>query len=196
MKFIAAIAAAGLAALASAQGPVFSDNGTISCPVGNGTYCAGTSGTTNIIIRCLNGVGQGGNCNDNLAGEPPVGVNFAPCFDCGANSSRAACSKDGIVYPGSGTGLGNTPFPTNDTSICSATGGGPPYSNGTNPGGPIVSATVTGTGGASPTGGYGSGASPSSSMPASYTGAASSVQIMGAGAAVGFGAVLAAVGMM
>ncbi|KAK4541856.1 hypothetical protein LTR36_007388 [Oleoguttula mirabilis] len=193
-----------------------SNNGSISCPIVNGTYCAGASGTTNIIIRCTNGVGQAGNCNDNLDGEPPLGVSFAPCFDCGDTSGRAACSKMGVVYPGSGTGLGSTPFPTNDTSICSATTGGVPYTNGTNPGGPIINGTnpggpiINGTnpggpiinatvpclGGASPTGGYGSGGSPSSSMPAGYTGAASSVQMLGASAVVGFGAVLAALGMM
>jgi len=209
MKSTSSLITLGLASLATAQFTISNTTGAISCAIPNGTYCAGDS---NIIIRCINGVGQAGNCNDNLAGEPPLGVNYAPCFDCGANSGRAACSKNGIVYPGSGTGLGNTSFPTNSTSACAATSPtGAPYSNGTNPGGPIINATYTSTAtntpvatntpiatytpAASPTGGYGSPSS-SSGAPVPYTGAATSVQMMGAGAVVGFGTLFAALGIM
>ncbi|KXL44332.1 MAG: hypothetical protein FE78DRAFT_434580 [Acidomyces sp. 'richmondensis'] len=112
-------AVATVATLASAQGFTLNPNGTITCAIANGTYCAGED--SNIIIRCVNGVGGAGNCNDNLSGEPPIGVTFTTCYDCGATSGRAACGKNGTVYPASGSGLGDTPFPTSDlASVCSA----------------------------------------------------------------------------
>ena len=119
----------------------------------------------------------------------------ALCFDCGANSGRAACSKNGIVYPSSGSGLGSATFSSNDTSVCSTSTA--PYSNGTNPGGPVVNATSTGSGSASSTGSSGSGSgSGSSSSPVPYTGAGTSVQMMSAGAVAGFGVLFAAFGML
>ncbi|KAK5728987.1 hypothetical protein LTR15_002128 [Elasticomyces elasticus] len=196
MKFIATtLAVAGFAAFAAAQGPTYNEtDGTFTCPPegANGAYCAGA----NIIIRCTNGVGQPGNCNDNLAGYPPIGVNYSPCWSCGANSSRSACSKSGLVQPGSGAGLGNVSFSVNDTSICAAPGPSPapvpapaPYpSNGTTPGGPIGANTTT------PVSPSGSGApvSSGSAVPVPYTGGATSVQVMSVGALTVLGAVFAA----
>ncbi|TKA73705.1 hypothetical protein B0A55_05477 [Friedmanniomyces simplex] len=193
MKFTTTLAAAGLAALVSAQGPIFNANGTFTCPDPQGAYCAGA----NIIIRCTNGVGQPGNCDDNLDGEPPMGLNYAPCFSCGANSSRSACSKNGIVYPGSGVGLGNVSFPVNNTAVCAAPAPVPaPYANRTTPGGPIANTTTpaggaASTGGASPTGSGAAGGS-GSGVPIPYTGAATSVQVMGAGAVLCLGMLFAA----
>lgn len=199
MRFVSGVIVAGLASLASAQLGIGSGNGNFTCGAHpNGAYCAGA----NIIIRCTDGVGQPGNCNDNLAGYPPLGVNYSPCFQCDANSGRAACSKDGIVYPGSGSGLGDTPFPSNDTSICQPA----PGNNGTYPsptGTGVVPPTYpqpSGSGVAPPPYPYpsgtgtGGGSSPSIYPPIpSYTGAATAVQAAGV---LGLGAMFAVVGLM
>ncbi|EMC96480.1 hypothetical protein BAUCODRAFT_476276 [Baudoinia panamericana UAMH 10762] len=224
MKPIITLAVATFAALVAAQqGPTYV-NGTFLCPDPDGSYCA----ASNIIIRCNNGTGEAGNCNDNLAGEPPTDVFFAECFSCGTNSSQSACSKQGIVYPGSGSGLGSTPFSANDTSVCAASPPTPygsnttttssaPFNNGTstsitasasntsfvttsasttpvfistNPGGPVILASSTPTQSASQSSASSAPNSSSSGAPA-YTGAASGSVYSGAGAVVGFVAVLA-----
>ncbi|KAK1055162.1 hypothetical protein LTR74_015878 [Friedmanniomyces endolithicus] len=195
MKFTTTIVAAGLTALVSAQGPIFNANGTFTCPDPQGAYCAGG----NIIIRCNNGVGQPGNCDDNLSGEPPLGVNYAPCFSCGTNSSRSACSKNGIVYAGSGAGLGSAQFFTNDTAVCAAPAPAPapapsaapaPYTNGTAPSSPVANTTKPAIV-ASPTG-SGVAAASGSAVPIPYTGAATSVQVLGAGVVLCLGTLFAA----
>ncbi|CAL3968570.1 unnamed protein product, partial [Diplocarpon coronariae] len=63
-------------------------SGKFVCPAENpnGAFCAGDSLSTNIIIRCQDGVGQPGNCNDNLAGYFPYGVQFAPCWQSSPTS--------------------------------------------------------------------------------------------------------------
>ncbi|KAK3116060.1 hypothetical protein LTR53_003950 [Teratosphaeriaceae sp. CCFEE 6253] len=136
--------------------------------------------------------------NDNLAGYPPLGVNYAPCWTCGANSSRSACSKNGIVYPSSGAELGTAQFSVNDTSVCNAPPpAGPPYANGTTPAGPMANTTTPPPpGGASPTG-TGAPGSSGSALPVPYNpaNAGTSVQ-MGAGAVIGFAMLFAALGMM
>jgi len=78
--------------------------------------------TTNIIIRCIGTVGQPGNCNDNLDGEPPFGLNFAPCWQPSATSGMAACSKNCVVYGGSGNYNGTFTLPdcTPTTTIVSS----------------------------------------------------------------------------
>jgi hypothetical protein len=166
------------------------------------------------IINCY----REGNCDDNLDGEPPQGLNYAPCWDsCGANTGKAACSKNGIVYPGSGAGLGSTPFPVNSTAACNATipanttssaPVGPisttPYPNGTNPGGPITNYTTTSpAGGVTPYTSSATGAGSASNSPSAtaspsvvpYTGMATSMQI-GAGAVVGLGGLMAMLAML
>ncbi|KAK4963980.1 hypothetical protein LTR28_004203, partial [Elasticomyces elasticus] len=65
MRAIATFLLASLAVCVSAQ--VTDNNGTFSCAIPNGAYCAGDSLITNIILRCTNGTGHPGNCNDNLA---------------------------------------------------------------------------------------------------------------------------------
>ncbi|MCJ1245384.1 hypothetical protein MMC30_002588 [Trapelia coarctata] len=80
-------------------------NGTFQClgPAADKNFCAGDSLSTNIIIRCTGTKGQPGNCNDNLAGVPPVGVKtFAPCFQTSNTTGDAACSYNGIAYPSDG----------------------------------------------------------------------------------------------
>jgi hypothetical protein len=64
------------------------------CPTSGGDFCAGPSLSTNIIIRCgSDGLGQPGNCDDNLAGDPPVGVGNSICWQTSLTSGDAACSK-------------------------------------------------------------------------------------------------------
>ena len=73
-------------------------------------YCAGGD----IIIRCSGGKGYAGNCNDNLVGEPPLGnTGTAGCFQSGRWAGDGACTKAGLVYPGSGSGATNKtdPYP-------------------------------------------------------------------------------------
>ncbi|MCJ1381596.1 hypothetical protein MMC17_004707 [Xylographa soralifera] len=81
MKTTLTLLAASALSLAHAQVTV---NGTTAfqCPgaAAGKNFCAAASLTSNIIIRCAGTVGQPGNCDDNLAGVPPVGVkDFAPC---------------------------------------------------------------------------------------------------------------------
>ena len=63
----------------------------------NGTFCAGESLGTNIIIRCVNGVAGPGNCNDNLVGEPPIGNFPSTCWQTSNSSGDAACAKKYVL---------------------------------------------------------------------------------------------------
>ncbi|OBT80660.1 hypothetical protein VF21_00302 [Pseudogymnoascus sp. 05NY08] len=117
MKLSTALLISASAALASATGPVYDPaTGKWTCHVPNAVYCAGDSLKTNIIIRCTGLVGQPGNCNDNLAGEPPVGVQPSLCYAPELHS--AACVKNCIVYGGSGNLNGTFPLPTD---VCTPT---------------------------------------------------------------------------
>jgi len=91
--------------MTSAQLVYNETTGTFICPASapNGSFCAGTPFVTNIIIRCKNGVGQPGNCNDNLAGQPPLGVKYSPCVDSEPSQGNAACSKNCVIYPENGS---------------------------------------------------------------------------------------------
>jgi hypothetical protein len=63
MKPISLGLVAMLATVGAAQ--VVITNGTYTCPIPNGAYCAGDSMKTDIIIRCdSKGVGQPGRCTD------------------------------------------------------------------------------------------------------------------------------------
>lgn len=84
-------------------------NGSFTCVLPNAAYCAGDSLESNIIIRCVDGTGYAGNCNDNLVGEPPLGVSYSPCWQTSKISGNAACSKNGVVYPSDGKN-NTTPF--------------------------------------------------------------------------------------
>ena len=93
MKYITALFVAS-ATLTSAQVVYNETTNTFSCPTApNGAFCAGDSLKTNIIIRCSNGFGRPGNCNDNMAGRPPIGLTFSPCFETSISAGDAACSK-------------------------------------------------------------------------------------------------------
>ncbi|KAK6504556.1 hypothetical protein TWF481_006497 [Arthrobotrys musiformis] len=99
MKFT--IVALAAAAAVNAQVVYNETSGTFQC-LGDAVdknFCAGDSLTSNIIIRCNGEQGQPGNCNNNLAGVPPVGVKTsALCWQTSETSGDAACSFDGIVY--------------------------------------------------------------------------------------------------
>ncbi|KAK0102260.1 hypothetical protein ONS95_005882 [Cadophora gregata] len=136
MKYSALLLAA-TAAFASAQ--ITYDDATrkFICPADkpNGAFCAGDSLDTNIIIRCSNGVGQPGNCHDNLAGYFPFGVQSSQCWQSSPTSGIAACAKNCIVQGSSGTYNGTftlpncTPIPQSSNSASStASSGYPTYS--------------------------------------------------------------------
>ncbi|KAJ9165425.1 hypothetical protein NKR19_g433 [Coniochaeta hoffmannii] len=110
MKNSALLTILASAAVASAQVTV--DNGTYTCSKPNVAFCAGDSMKTDIIIRCdSTGQGQPGRCSDNLAGEPPVGVQPALCYQSDATTGDAACEKNCVVYGGSGNGNGTFTLP-------------------------------------------------------------------------------------
>ncbi|KAJ6255909.1 hypothetical protein Dda_9368 [Drechslerella dactyloides] len=104
MKF----ATLAIVAASAVSAQVTFDNGDFKClgSAAGKNFCAGDSLKTNIIIRCTGEKGQPGNCNDNLAGIPPVGVKFADCYQTSNTTGDAACSFQGIVYPD-----GGEPFP-------------------------------------------------------------------------------------
>jgi len=147
---VQALFLAASAAVASAQ--ITYNGSNIICPASNpnGTFCAGNSLSTNIIIRCVNGVAQPGNCNDNLDGEPPVGLSSTTCWQTSLTSGDAACSKNCIVYCGSGgcakdfTLPNCTPSFTASTSTASSTSY--PTSPTSYPTTPTTSSTTTSTG--------------------------------------------------
>ncbi|KFY24358.1 hypothetical protein V493_05290 [Pseudogymnoascus sp. VKM F-4281 (FW-2241)] len=123
MKFSTVLLISASAALTSATGPEYDpETNTWKCHVADAVYCAGDSLKTNIIIRCTGLVGQPGNCNNNLAGQPPMGVHSSVCYSPGLHS--AACAKNCIVYGGSGNLDGDfalpaelcTPAPTQPTT--------------------------------------------------------------------------------
>ena len=72
-----------------------SSTGVFTCPFysPNGAFCADTSLSSNIIIRCSDGVGQPGNCVDNLSGTAPVQVFDASCWQTTETSGDAVCAK-------------------------------------------------------------------------------------------------------
>jgi hypothetical protein len=151
MKSFTTLVLIASAALTTAQ-VTSNPDGTFTCAIPNAAYCAGNSLTTNIIIRCIGTVGQPGNCDDNLAGEPPFGVNYSPCWQPSATSGQAACSKNCIVYGGSGNFNGTFTLPncTQSTTITTAssiitvpsssgTGVGPISTGSAPTGGPSIS---------------------------------------------------------
>ncbi|ESZ90094.1 hypothetical protein SBOR_9520 [Sclerotinia borealis F-4128] len=104
-------AVAALVGITSAQVTFNSTTGSFSCPIANGAYCASSSLGGPIIIRCTNGIGQPGNCDDNLAGYFPYGVNYSPCWETSEKSGDAACSKNCIVQGDSGNFNGTFTLP-------------------------------------------------------------------------------------
>ncbi|KAF8855130.1 hypothetical protein BDZ45DRAFT_676418 [Acephala macrosclerotiorum] len=125
MKYTTTLLVAS-AAIATAQFTI--ENGTIICTGNpNGAYCASDSLQSNIIIRCTNGIGQGGNCNDDLSGYFPISSEGSECWETNSTSGDAACAKNCIVECGSGNcgesfTLPNcTPSATQSSSTASST---------------------------------------------------------------------------
>ncbi|KAK2065440.1 hypothetical protein LY76DRAFT_276298 [Colletotrichum caudatum] len=86
-------------ALASAQVVYNSTTGQYTCSRPNVAFCAGDSLATDIIIRCdANGLGQPGRCTNNLAGQFPLGVQPARCWQSQPQAGDAACEKNCVVY--------------------------------------------------------------------------------------------------
>ncbi|KAF3932589.1 hypothetical protein ABW20_dc0107604 [Dactylellina cionopaga] len=127
MKF--AIIALATATAVSAQ-LVFTDDGQFQClgSAAGKNFCAGDSLQTNIIIRCTGTKGQPGNCNDNLAGIPPVGVkSFAPCYQTSNTTGDAACSFNGIAYPDSGNSFPIPGASSSSSAVASSSVAAPTY---------------------------------------------------------------------
>ncbi|KAK6345742.1 hypothetical protein TWF718_007649 [Orbilia javanica] len=104
MKFT--IVALATAAAVNAQLVYNETTGVFQClgDAADKNFCAGDSLSTNIIIRCNGEVGQPGNCNNNLAGVPPIGVKTsALCWQTSETAGDGACSFEGIVHSDDGT---------------------------------------------------------------------------------------------
>ncbi|KAK1754642.1 hypothetical protein QBC47DRAFT_222782 [Echria macrotheca] len=117
------------AAVVSAQVTYNSTDGTFTCAVADKNYCAGDSLGTDIIIRCTGTKGQPGRCTDNLAGEPPLGVQPALCYQSSPTAGDAACEKNCVVYGASVFTLPAsvcTPYYTATSSIASSTSSSTP----------------------------------------------------------------------
>ncbi|KAI9826426.1 MAG: hypothetical protein M1826_006635 [Phylliscum demangeonii] len=76
--------------------------GAIKCDTPNTSFCLGTVLLTNIILRCgADKVGRPGNCNEILAGVPPVGVKLdASCYKSSRLAGDAVCSFKCVGYGG------------------------------------------------------------------------------------------------
>ncbi|KAF6826941.1 hypothetical protein CMUS01_09216 [Colletotrichum musicola] len=103
MKTAASVVLAA-SALASAGVTYNATTGEYICSRPNSQWCAGDSFGTDIIIRCNSSArGQPGRCGDNLAGQFPVGVNPALCWQSNADAGNAACEKNCVVYAADGS---------------------------------------------------------------------------------------------
>ncbi|KZL72086.1 hypothetical protein CI238_00953 [Colletotrichum incanum] len=174
MKTSAAVVLA-VSALASAQVTYNATTGQYICSRPNSAFCAGDSFGTDIIIRCdANGRGQPGRCTNNLAGQFPLGVQPALCWQSQPQSGDAACEKNCVVYADRPFQLPPsvcTPYATASGTVAGPTttypiGSRPSTNNGTTGRTTALSSTVrvssssprpTGTG----TGSTGGGANPS-----------------------------------
>ncbi|KAK1970393.1 hypothetical protein LY78DRAFT_570046 [Colletotrichum sublineola] len=124
--------------LASAQVVYNSTTGQYLCSRPNSAFCAGDSFGTDIIIRCdANALGQPGRCTNNLAGQFPLGVQPALCWQSQPQAGDAACEKNCIVYASQPFQLPSsvcTPYAT-----ASGTGAGPTVTFPVGPPRPSVS---------------------------------------------------------
>jgi len=150
MSFYKSALILALASSILAQNCTFND---IKCPsTGEFNVCGGASLGTNIIFRCSNGCPQPGNCNDNLAGVPPVGVKTnAKCYQDSAISGNAQCTFDCVaVTRADGSSFYPVGCTSSSSSASSASISSSSPSTGTNPSGSgsasvSQSASVTGT---------------------------------------------------
>lgn len=92
-------------------------NGTYTCALSSGSYCASSSLTSNLIIRCNDHIGTVSNCDTRLASKLPTGEQYSPCWQTSVIAGNAACTKNGIVYP---DGNNTTPYPVPNYQLLAA----------------------------------------------------------------------------
>lgn len=92
-------------------------NGTYTCALSSGSYCASSSLTSNLIIRCNDYIGTVSNCDTRLASKAPSGEQYSPCWQTSVIAGNAACTKNGIVYP---DGNNTTPYPVPNYQLLAA----------------------------------------------------------------------------
>jgi len=117
-----------------------------TCPTtGSFNYCAGDSLKTNIIVRCVDGCAQPGNCNDNLAGVPPVSVKSnAQCYQDSPTAGNGQCTFDCVaVIKADGTSF----YPVGCSTASVSSSGAPVTTSSTSSESP--SSTVSTTSGSS-----------------------------------------------
>jgi len=136
-----------------------------NCPAtGSFNVCSSDSLKGPIIIRCVNGCPQPGNCDDNLAGVPPVGVKTsALCYQDSPTAGNAQCTFDCVAvtkldgssfYPvGCSSSSSSSSSTTTTTKSASSTSSGPP----SGPSSGTVTSSPTGGSGGSPGGNNGGG---------------------------------------
>jgi len=153
--------------------------------------------------------------DDNLAGQAPLGVNPSLCYQTSTTTGDAACSKNGTVYPDSGSSF---PLPSNNSATSSSAAGTAPvsyqstatvtYNMTTRTHTAIVGCTASGTpfgssanatspaGQASGSITAGPGSPSSTSAPSAYTGAAANLNIEAITAFAGFGVLAVAAALL
>ncbi|ROV96792.1 hypothetical protein VMCG_07848 [Cytospora schulzeri] len=103
------------AGLVTAQLQYNETSNQFTCAKADQAYCVSDSLQSSIIVRCdENAVGTAGNCDDNLDGEPPQGLQFSPCWQTSNTTGDAACSKNCVVYGGSGNYDGTFTLPADE----------------------------------------------------------------------------------
>jgi hypothetical protein len=153
---------------ATYSAPAGSFTPTQGGPCGGGNaYCAGTSGQTNIILRCTGTTLQAGNCNDNL-NEPEFG---AVCIDSApAPGGNAQCSANPAPASTGGAATGGATYPTGSAPAESSGAAQPTGTYPAGSGAPSGSAPAeTGT---APAQTYPAGSSGAGGEPAPSTGGA------------------------
>ncbi|KAI9747316.1 MAG: hypothetical protein M1815_004316 [Lichina confinis] len=105
-----------------------SATGRFNCSSSSGNFCAGDSLQTNCVFRCGSGYGTLGNCNDTLAGRPPIRVkSFASCkgYQTSPTAGDAVCKYDCVISDNNGTQI--LVSDCTGTPIASARSGLPSY---------------------------------------------------------------------
>ncbi|PMD37179.1 hypothetical protein L207DRAFT_71781 [Hyaloscypha variabilis F] len=108
----------GLLTCASAQFP--------NCTKADTAFCespvSGVS-SNSIIFRCVYDQGEAspGNCNDDLADVPPVGVKYASCWQSSPTAGDAQCTYEcvAVTWP---NGTSFYPLGCNQTTVVTTTG--------------------------------------------------------------------------
>ncbi|ROV98503.1 hypothetical protein VSDG_04328 [Cytospora chrysosperma] len=114
MKSITLLLAAS-AGLTTAQLQYNETSSQFTCAEPDQAYCVSDSLQSSIIVRCDdNAIGYPGNCDDNLDGEPPLGLQYSPCWQTSNTTGDAACSKNCVVYGSSGNYNGTFTLPADE----------------------------------------------------------------------------------